>query len=142
MKGSAYFVAAIWLASASNAVSAKAHLLQTVDLNGMSTEGGEAELYLSKGPIRGLCSIKVVHYGEMGKTTYEFFFQRHLIDAIKLEFEYSAPIYEDPNFKSKLAKTTTLRSKLGRQTLRPDFEEYKALFQTNALAKCGSGARP
>ena len=128
--------------SVPSAASARRHLLQTVDLNGMSTEGGEAELYLSAGPLRGLCTIEVVHYGETGKTSYTFTFQQHLIDAIKLEFEYSAPIYENPDFKTKLARTTILRSKLGRQTLPRDFEDYKARFRKSALAKCGSGIRP
>ena len=86
--------------------------------------------------------MEVVHYGETGKATYTFTFQKHLIDAIKLEYRYDFPIYVNANVKPKLEKSTILKSEEGRRTLPADFEEYKTHFRKSALAKCGRKVRP
>jgi hypothetical protein len=127
---------ALCLVDAPGNAIGKSRLLQTVDVPGWSTEGGEARLRLVTGPKRSFCSIDAAIYGEGGRNEYEFAFRKGLLAATKREYLYSVPYYEAPNFKTRLAKTTTLKSSAGSQSLRKDFADFKALFRKGALAEC------
>jgi hypothetical protein len=129
-------LAALWLALAPGTAAAKTKLLQSVEVWGMSTDGGEAHLRLTDGLGRPSCSIDAVILGESGRNEYAFAFRKELFAATSREYSYSVPYYMDPNFKTRLAKTTTLKSAQGRVELRRDFRDFRKLFRKSALAQC------
>jgi hypothetical protein len=127
---------ALCAAAASGAVVAKPILLQTVDLAGMSTEGGEANLYRASEPALAPCRIEVWHYGESGKATYVFIFGSKLYSAVRTDFEYNMPFYMPKGGRVVSAHSITLRTAEGRKRLPTDFKEYEALFDPHKLARC------
>lgn len=120
------------------AFASKFLLVQTVDLTtkNMSAEGGDAKLYHLKGRKGALCRIKVVHYGESGKATYDFTFGRALYSAEKMEYDYNSPISVNSNAKAVLRRTVTLTSQDGKKTLPAEFKTYKSFFDGGKLAQC------
>src|SRR4051794_36947444 len=104
---------------------AKPRLLQTVDLTdlNMSTQGGYARLYSLSD--HALCRMEVGLYGERGKVIYDFTFGSRLRDARVKEYEYEAPIYDDPDTKETLVSTTTLKDSHRMSALSKKFMEYK-----------------
>lgn len=102
----------------------------------MSTDGGEAHLRLTNGPGRPSCSIDAVISGESGRNEYAFAFRNELFAATSREYRYSVPYYMNPNFTTRLAKTTTLKSARGSGELRENFEDFRKLFRKSLRAKC------
>jgi hypothetical protein len=113
-------------------------VLQTVDLTDkeMSAEGGEATLYRITTAKGAYCRIEAIHYGETGKAVYGFAFNPRLFSAVKREYAYDPPDFTAPNLKVRLARTETLKTKVGAATLPSDFKEYRSFFDPRQLAKC------
>src|SRR3954471_16733795 len=80
-------------AAALGAASAKPILLQSIDIWGMSTEGGEGKLYRATTPALAPCRMDVLLYGEMGKTGWSFTFGSRLLSATRTEYSYDRPFY-------------------------------------------------
>ena len=138
MKTALYFCGALLVTVWPAPSPAKSVTLQTVDLTGkgMSTEGGEAKLYRSADAKGSHCTIKAIHFGETGKTTYDFTFGSRLFSAERREYDYDKPIYADPNVNVSSIRTESLKTKAGSLTLPAAFKEYRSFFDARQLARC------
>jgi hypothetical protein len=128
-------VAAGCLSAIPQPALAKAVPLETVDLNdrSMSTEGGLAKLFRLTNSAAGRCKIEVIHYGEMGQTTYRFTFSAKLNYAALREYAYVEPL----NARGMtLRREVLLSSREGKRLLPAEFSFYKALFAPAKLAQC------
>ena len=117
--------------------------LQVVDLSerGLSTEGGEARLFRMTNSRLGSCKIEVVHYGEMGRTTYRFIFDRELRYAALREYSYAEHVASLSPMKMTLRREVLLASPEGRRELPASYAENRAFFDSRKLALCNRPAR-
>jgi hypothetical protein len=117
--------------------------LQVVDLSekGMSTEGGEARLLRMANSNLGSCKIEVVHYGEMGRTTYRFMFDRALRYAARREYSYAEHFAASSRSKMTLRREVLLSSQEGARELPIAYVEYRGFFDPRKLALCNRTAR-
>lgn len=118
-------------------------VLQVVDLSekGMSSEGGEAKLFRLTNSRLGACKIEVVHFGEMGRTTLRFLFDRQLRFAARREYSYSGHIASTPDPVMTLRSEANLSSPGAAGELRLAYAEYRAMFDPAKLSRC-ERARP
>ena len=131
-----------WLVSASAAMAADI-TLQVVDLTdkGLSTEGGEAKLFRMTNSTAGACKIEVVHYGEMGRITYRFIFDRALRFAARREYSYAEHVAVSSRMKMTLRREVLLASPEGSRELTTAYVESRAFFDSRKLAQCNRTAR-
>jgi hypothetical protein len=109
-------------------------VLQTVELDGMSAEGGQGTLY---GEAAGRCRIEAIYYGEGGRVKFEFEFGPSLRWALKKEYRYKVPYYIPPDERRVTSvRTTVLNSAEGRRILPAEFQTHKGYFDARQLAKC------
>jgi hypothetical protein len=129
------------LMSATPALAADA-TLQVVDLTdrGLSTEGGEARLLRMTNSSLGSCKIEVVHYGEMGRTTYRFIFDRELRYAALREYSYAEHVAVSSRMKMTLRREVLLSSQEGLRELPATYAEYRGFFDSRKLVLCNRTA--
>ena len=116
--------------------------LQVVDLSdkGMSTEGGEARLMRMTNSSLGACKIEVVHYGEMGRTTFRFIFGRDLRYAARRVYSYAEHVASSSRMKMTLQSEVLLSSQEGARQLPLAYAEYRGFFDSRKLAQCNRSA--
>ena len=110
-------------------------LLQRVEIEGQSAEGGEGRLILRKQGGKESCRIAATHFGETGLADYVFDFDSVLLSATRTEIRYSGPITAEP---LKIQSRRTER--LDGEEAKAGFEEHRALFGAEHLARCGKAA--
>lgn len=124
-------------ALAASPASAKQVLLQTVEVDGQSAEGGEARLYRIL--PSGECRIEAIYYGEGGRVGFEFRFGSRLKSALKREYRYKVPYYVPPQERRVVSvRLTTLMTAAGRRTLPAEFESHKGYFRPELLSTCSA----
>jgi hypothetical protein len=138
MRSLARSVLVLCASAALGATSAKPVLLQTVDIWGMSTEGGEGKLYRATKPALAPCRIDVLLYGEMGRTGWSFTFGSRLLSATRTNYSYNRPFYMKGGGRVASTHSITMRRETNRKQLMTDFAEFKALFDPRKLAQCNS----
>lgn len=136
VKTAIYCCLALGAASGAQSALTKPVLLQTVELEDMSTDGGEAKLYRATTPALAPCRMDVIHYGESGRAGYVFIFGSRLQSATRTEYRYNLPYYMTGGGKVASTHSITLKSAAGRKQLEADFAEYKAKFDPRKLAQC------
>lgn len=134
---------ALLLLLSSSAALAAETTLQVVDLTdkGLSTEGGEARLFRMTNSTLGACKIEVVHYGEMGRITYRFIFDRALRYAALREYSYAEHVATSSRMKMTLRREVLLASPEGSRELLGSYAEYRGFFDPRKLAQCNRTAR-
>ena len=107
-------------------------LLQRVEIEGQSAEGGEGRLILRRNGGKESCRIAATYLGETGRAEYVFDFDPTLRSATRTEIRYSGPITAEP---LKIQSRRTER--LDGEDAKAGFEEHRALFGAEHLARCG-----
>jgi hypothetical protein len=130
------FCLVVCVATAAFAASAKSTLLQTVEVEGMSTDGGEAKLYRASKPVLAPCRIDVMIYGEHGRAGFVFMFDSRLLAATRTEYRYNLPYYMKNGGRIASTHSVTLRSAEGRKQLQAAFRDFKPLFDPRKIAQC------
>jgi len=115
---------------------AKSTLLQTIEVEDRSTDGGEARLYHANMPVLTPCRIVVMLYGESGNAGWVFMFGSRLLSATRTDYDYNRPYYMKGGGKVTSTHSITLRSAKDRKELTGAFAEFKALFDPRKLAQC------
>jgi hypothetical protein len=110
-------------------------LLQRVQIEGQSAEGGEGRLILRKNGGKESCRIAATYFGETGRAEYVFDFDPILRSATRTEIRYSGPITVEP-LEIRSRRTENLESKEAKAS----FAEHRALFGAEDLARCGKAA--
>ena len=138
MKSVVYCSLVLCAAAAPEVVFAKPILLQTVDVEGMSTDGGEAKLYRATKPALAPCRIDVMLLGESGRAGWVFMFGSRLLSARSTDYRYNLPYYMPGGGKVASMHSITLRSAADRKQLTVDFTHFKGLFDPRTLAQCSN----
>jgi hypothetical protein len=136
MKRSVRSFLAFCTAAIPGAASGKPTLLQTVEVKGMSTDGGEAKLYRASKAALAPCRIDVMLYGESGRTGFVFMFGSRLLAATRTDYRYNLPYYMKNGGRVAFTQSSTLKTADGRKQLTADFRDFKALFDPRRLAQC------
>jgi hypothetical protein len=122
--------------TAAFAARTKSTLLQTVEVEGMSTDGGEAKLYHANTAALAPCRMDVMIYGEHGRAGFVFMFGSRLLAATRTEYRYNLPYYMKNGGRVASTHSVTLRSTEGRKQLQAAFRDFKPLFDPRNIAQC------
>lgn len=132
--------AALLAAASSEAGAAKPTLLQSVEIEGMSTDGGEGKLYRATKPALAPCRMDVMLWGESGRAGWTFMFGSRLLAGTSAEYHYNRPYYMKGGGRVASVRSITLESASAkdRKQLQDDFADFKAKFDPRKLAQCNS----
>jgi hypothetical protein len=128
--------AALFAGAPSEAGVAQSKLLQSVEIEGMSTDGGEGKLYRATKPALAPCRMDVMLWGESGRAGWTFMFGSRLVSATSTEYRYNRPYYMKGGGRVGSTHSITLASAKDRKQLQADFADFKAKFDPRKLAQC------